>query len=349
MATTYTERLQPIPLVADRNALREAKLTSLARAALITVRRVREPATRMAWRDDGDVELILRSAVAPASTANASALTTIKLAFVAALTPVSAAAAVIARSLQLSFDGALQIGIPALTMPQAKWISEGAPIPVVKGSSSPGPMISPYKIAVITSLTNELIARSNAESVIRQVLIENTGPTLDAAMFSAAAGTPGLQPPGLLHGIAALTASTATGYDAMVSDVGDIVQALAGASGAGPALVIAAPKQALALGLAARDPLTVLASAALPVGTVVGVVPQAVATEIGAPRLDAAKEATMHMDDTPAEIVGTGGAVASPSVISVYQADSTALRLIMPATWGLRSPSAVAWMQDVKW
>jgi hypothetical protein len=53
------------------------------------------------------------------------------------------------------------------------------------GVSSSGPQINPFKIAVITSLSNEMIAHSNAESMIRALLIENTAPALDAAMFSA--------------------------------------------------------------------------------------------------------------------------------------------------------------------
>ena len=195
--TAVLER-RPVPLRPDPDAMFDRAMTSIARAAIITARRVREPHVKNLWRDDRDAELITRTAVSPTSTSDAAALATIRLAFIAALMPVSAAAQLIARSLQLSFDGAVEIGIPALTMPNAKWIREGAPIPVTQGNLTAGPMIEPYKLAVITSLSNEMIARSNAESMIRQLLIENTGPAIDAVMFSTNAGTPGLQPPGLL-------------------------------------------------------------------------------------------------------------------------------------------------------
>lgn len=341
-----------LPFRPDPFARREAALTSLARAAIITAKRTRDKSVRNSWRDDSDADLIVRSAVTPTaiSGSDAAALATIKIAFIAALTPVSAAAQVIARSLGLTFDGATQISIPALTLPKAQWISEGASIPVVQGHSSSGAMISPHKIAVITSLTNELIARSNAESVVRQILVEGVAPALDAAMFSTDAGTPGLQPPGILNGIAPLAASSAGGnYDNMIDDVGDIVQALAPVSGSGQPVIIAAPKQAVALGMAARDPLSVLSSAALPVGTVVGVVPEALATVVESPRLDASGEVgSLNMEDAPAEIVDGSGTVARP-IMSVFQTDSTALRLIMPATWALRSSSAVAWVEGVHW
>jgi hypothetical protein len=54
-----------IPFRPDPFARQEAALTSLARAALLTVRRVREKNARNAWRDDSDVDLITRAATTP--------------------------------------------------------------------------------------------------------------------------------------------------------------------------------------------------------------------------------------------------------------------------------------------
>jgi hypothetical protein len=349
-AMNYAADRSPIPLRPDPSAVFATALRSLARAAVVTARRARNPHAKSQWRDDADVDLIMRSAVAPSSTSNTAALMTVRMAFIAALQPVSAAAAVITKSMQLSFDNALSIGFPSLIMPRAQWIRESAPIPVVQGVAAAGPRLNPTKVAVIVSLSNEMINASNAESIIRQMLIENTGPVLDQAMFSSGAGVPGLQPPGILSGVAPIAASSGTGYDAMIDDVGNIAQALAPVSGSGQPIIVAAPKQAVALGMAARDPLSVLSSAALPVGTVIGVVPQALATVVEAPRLDASGEAgSLHMEDTaPAEIVDGSGVYAKP-VMSVFQMDSVALRLILPATWQLRSPSAVAWIQGTNW
>ncbi len=350
--TAVMER-RPISFRADPDATYERATRSFSRAALIAARRVRDKSARNAWRDDGDVDLVLRSPVDPSSISGADtiALATIKLALLRQLFAVSAAANVIARSLGLSFDRAAQITVPTLTMPTASWTGEGQPINVVQGLTSAKAVLTPSKIAVITTLTREMIESSNAVPIIQQLMIENCGPTLDAAMFSANVGTPGLQPDGILNGIAPLAPSSgaATIYDAMINDVGSLVQAVSPASGAGLPIIIATPKQWTSLNMALRDPLAAIPSAALPVGTVVAVIPQALATVVEAPRLEASAEAgALHMDDQPAEIVDASGTYAKP-VISVFQTDSTALKMVLPATWALRSPSAVAWLQGANW
>ena len=109
---------------------REGAVTSIVRACLEVAKGVSD------YPEDRLADLIIhRSAVAPTSRADAAALALVAVKFVASLTPVSAAAAVISRSLQLSFDGAAQITVPALSLPNAAFISEGAAIPVVMGTT----------------------------------------------------------------------------------------------------------------------------------------------------------------------------------------------------------------------
>jgi hypothetical protein len=91
--------------------------------------------------------------------------------------------------LQLSFDGAAQINVPALTLPYAEFLGEGQAIPIVQGTSSPGAVVVPAKIGLSVPLTNEMINHSNAEQMVRMVLAENVGATLDAALFSTTAAS----------------------------------------------------------------------------------------------------------------------------------------------------------------
>lgn len=335
----------PIPLRPNRDALREAALTSLVRACVNAARKVHDRFAKSAWPDDRHADLIIRAATTPATLADTTALHQIALYFVASLIPVSAAAAVIARSLQLSFDRAAQISVPALTLPHAAWLGEGAPLPVVQGTSSPGALIGPCKLGVIVPLTGEMIRRSNAEAIVRQVLLENSAQTLDIAMFSADAAVAGVKPAGILNGIDALPASAATSaLDAMVADIGSIAAALAPSSGASQPMLIAAPRQAVSLAmLAPRDLWSVAMSAALPDKTVIGVVPAGIATVIDPPRIEAGSDPLVQMDDAP-----SGGVMTGPT-ISLYQSDQIGLKFIMPATWGLRSPSAVAWITGTAW
>ncbi len=335
----------------DPLGLRAAALTSVTRACLTVARNAHGRPTKSAWPDDRNAEMLLtRAAASPASLANAPALAHMAWQFVASLIPVSAAAAVIGQSLKLEFDGSAQINVPGLTLPSASWVGEGGSIPVLQGTSSPGGVVLPSKLASIIPLTNEMINHSNGEQMVRQVLIENVGPTLDAAMFSATAAVANVRPAGVLAGIAPLAASTATTpLDAMVADIAAIAEALAPAAAASPPVLVAAPAQAAALMLRApRDLWAVLMSAALPAGTIIGIVPAGIATVVESPLIEAGSDAVVHMDDQPGELVDIGGVWARP-ICSLWQTDSVGLRFVMPATWARRSPSAVAWIEGAKW
>jgi hypothetical protein len=326
-------------------------MTSLARACLNVARRARDPLVRNAWPDDRVAGLLTtRAPVSSMTLADAVALQHLALHFVASLTATSAAAAVIARSLRLTFDGAAQIGVPGLTLPTAAWLGEETAIPIVDGTSSAGAVIDPYKVGVGLVLTNEMINHSNAEAMMRQVLIENVGPVLDVAMFGAGAGVPGVNPPGILNGIAPLAASSLTGIDAMVADVAAIAQALAPSAGGSAPILITAPAQAVALAmLPPRSAFEVFASGQLPAGRIVAVVPAALATVVEAPGIVASSQATVHMSNAPAaELVAADGTVAGPQM-SMFQTDSVVEKLTLPATWALRSASAVAWFNAVTW
>jgi hypothetical protein len=341
---TYDPR--GVRLVPDALTVRDRALAAVAKACLFCAKNAGKTPGRNHWSDDRDVELIIRSPVAPASTQNSSALATLSVAFVAALTPASAAAQVISKSLKLSFDGAATINVPGLSLPTAAWVGEGHAIPVIQGlTTSPSPVLQPYKLATIVTLTNELINSSDAEPMVRQLLIENCGPSLDVAMFGTGAGTPLVQPPGILNAIAPLAASTASGLDAMIADLGAIGAALGPASGGSTPVIVGSPGQALSMRLFAPDAvLDVYSSNALPAGTVVGIVPAGVATVVEAPRIDASQDLSIQSVDVPADEL-----MASGPVYSMFQKDSVSLKLVMPATWVRRSISAAAWIQSVKW
>lgn len=239
----------PVPLRPDRDAMRAAAVTSLTRAAIATGLRTLDPANYAghdkAWPNDRNIDLVLRAPSSPTDTVNAAALATVATAFVAALVPVSAAAGLIARGLQLSFNGAVAINVPGLVLPLADFIGQAKPIPAVQGTSNAA-RLDPYKLAVIVALTGEMMRNSNAETVVRQVLIDNVGPSLDAAMFSADAGVAEERPPGLLHGITALTpAAAGTKAETMVDDIAALAAAVAPVAGNGQIVIVAAPAQAV--------------------------------------------------------------------------------------------------------
>jgi hypothetical protein len=320
-------------------------------AALDKSAKPAEHARRHYGSDDRTLELVLRAATSPASLAGNPALAHVVAAFLDALVPVSAGADLLRRCIGLNFNGAAQIIAPAISIPVADFVAELAPIPVVQAVTSAGPTLLPHKLAVLTSLTGEMVRNSNAETLVRQVMIEATGPAIDKVLFSAnAAGTD--RPAGLLNGIAALTpAAPGEKAQAIVDDLQQLALALAPITGNGNIALVASADAAVALRL--RLPQTVewpvLTSASLAAKTVIMIAMNAVVSAVeGTPQIDASQETSVHFETQPQPIVSSAGVVATP-IGSVYQIDSVALRLRWPISWARRDARGIAWMSGVNW
>jgi hypothetical protein len=348
--------INPIPLRPDPSAMRSAALTSIVRASIAVATRhlAAFGAPGKTFPHDRDVDMILRAPSSPASTTNTPQLAHIAYAFVAALVPVSAAAALIDRSLKLNFDGAASISVPNLTLPNADFVGQGKPIPVVMGASSSGVLLEPHKLATIIALSGEMLRNSNAEAIVRQVLLDNIGPSLDSVMFSAAAAVADVRPPGLLNGIAPLTPTAAGPNQAelMVRDVGKLATAVAAVAGNSDVVIIAAPAQAVALRIytwvGGPSPFPIMSSASLPPGRVIAIAARALATAFDAPQIDASRTSALHIASPAADLADSGGTLAQP-IKSLMQIDAVGLRLRMPCGWALRTPTALAYLDSVSW
>jgi hypothetical protein len=301
-----------------------------------------------AWPNDASVPMVLRAAVNPTLTSNAAALVPMTVEFVEALGPLSAAGELVNRGISLTSFGRGSVMVPGFAPGESTFIAEGAPIPVKQFASS-GPTLTPNKLASILVLTAELMDYSNADTLMRAALTESVAVGLDKVLFSNQAAVPGLHPAGILNGIAPLTPTAVTGgkTDAMASDIELLLTAIGPVAGSGWMVVAAVPQTvSLQFRLAQQVP-NVVASSALAAGTVIAIAPRAFVSVIEAPRVDSSIEAVLHMDDAPAAIAN-GGGVAAPAR-SLFQTNSVGLRVITPASWGLRAAGAVAWMSGVNW
>src|SRR5262249_42398862 len=218
-------------------------------------------------------------------------------------------------------------------------------------TTSTAATLAPFKLAVITTLSGEMMRSANAEDLIRQALIESTGPAIDKVLFSAsAAGTD--RPAGLLNGIAGLT-PTASGPakgEVLVDDLQKLATAIAPVSGNGNVVLVASPDAAAALVMRLPSSVEwpVLTSASLAARTVIAVAANAVVSAVeGAPQIDARQETELHRETNPQPIV-SGGGFATP-VGSMFQTDQVALRLRWPISWALRASNGLAWMTNVNW
>jgi hypothetical protein len=357
----YAPPRQGIPLRPDPRARAEASIAALTRACIASARHgldktVRpDEFARRTWGDGSEpVQYLLRAASSPAQTSApgwAQELAHVVTIFLPSLAPLSAGSALLARGLQLSFDGALAIKLPLIAQGQASFVGEQKPIPVVQFATSAGVTLTPFKLASIATLTREMLDSSNAETIVRQTLSESVANGLDAALFSASAGTTD-HPPGLLNGVTATTASVAAiKTDAMTDDLDAIIQKVARVAGAGATLLVASPEQAAAIKLRYLKDLDypLLASAALPAGSVVAVAANALASAFGGvPVIEANQEAEVVMNDVPGEVVTIGGLTGAP-IASLFQSDRVALKIRMSANWVLRAPGAIAYVQGVTW
>jgi hypothetical protein len=301
--------------------------------------------------NDRALSLVLRAASQPATLAGNPVLAHVVVAFLKALTPVSAGADLLNRGVGLNFDGAAQLNVPGIAIPTSDFVAEGAPIPVVQAPTSAGATLVPHKLAVISALTREMMQSSNAETLVRQVLIESTGPAIDKVLFSANAAATD-RPAGLLHGIAPLTASTATEKsEAAADDLAQLALSVAPVSGNGNVVLVGGADTMAAI--KTRLPQTpdwpVLVSGSLPPKTAIMIAANAIVSAVeGTPQIDASQVAELHRETVPQEIVTAAGTVATP-VGSIFQTDEVALRMRWPISWALRDVRGIAWVQNVNW
>jgi hypothetical protein len=303
--------------------------------------------------DTGGISMMVKAASAPALTSSAGwakELSHTTLAFLSSLVPLSAGADLLSRGLQLTFDGANTINISTATVPLGDFVAEGQPIPVVSGTSTSQTILEAHKFASITVLTREVVEGGNAEALVRDALLQSTGPSLDRRLFDANAGVPDLRPPGLLFGKTPLSPASAAdkGID-MIADLSTLAAAVAPYAGNGGIIFIAAAAQstAITIGLFRFD-FPLLTSTSLPAGTVIAVARPALVTALGAtPQIDESKAATLHTDTAP-QAIASGGTMPSPVTVT-FQTDKIALRLRWPISWALRDPNAIAFMSAVTW
>jgi hypothetical protein len=316
----------PIPLRPDVNAQREASIRSLVRGVLGVARRSRETGDRIA-------DLIVRAVTEPTSPSDAQALGATAMALIAQLAPVNAASALLSAGLQVALGRNASLVLPSLSLPPSAWIGDLGGIPIFQGHSDAGVTLRPFKIGAGLAFSRELAEASGAEQVVRQLLSEAVSMTLDATLFSDDAGVVGLSPPGLLNGIAPLPSS-----GDLLGDFELVAEALGVVSGASRPIFVTSAGAAMRIALTAYNGPLVYASAAIDPGTVIGVVPGGLVSDLGVLRVERSSETTVHLSDMPA----TDLSGATP-VLSLFQSDLLGVKLILPLSWVLRSAAAIAW------
>ncbi|WP_409191039.1 hypothetical protein [Bradyrhizobium sp. RDM4] len=330
---------RPIPLRPDRDAAAREWRRSFVDDATVNV------LARMRKTSADEVRLELRSPVTPARVGDFPGKT---VTLVMILAQDTALSEILDQATKVDLTGVAQLNLSVPTnFSQAMFIEEGFPIPLARGAFS-GLLIDMIrKLALIAPITNELenYSAPTASVVIGQLLRISVGNGGAKVLLSADPAT-AAAPAGLLHGIAPLPAGASPADD---------INALIGAiSAAGintrSIFFVAAPEQASALSMQPWPNFKrkVIEANVLAPGTIIAIAADGfVVGGNGVPVVDVSKSATLHMSDTPAQIVAADGTVASPAV-SMFQTDSFALRCVCRLTWAA-APGAVAWIDGATW
>jgi len=282
--------------------------------------------------------------------------------FVALLGPESVYAQLSARGSSATFSGG-KVRFPARNATPnlaGDFVGERQPIPVKKGSVL-APSLPPKKVAVITAYSREMAQGSGGsmEAYLRTAILEDTGPVLDARLLDSNAGTD-VRPAGLLNGVT-LTPSAGTTLPDIITDLKAALTPVLEAGGGRRLVWLMNPLQAMSLSLqtdaagavvwpdAARrlGIADVIVSPNVPAGTLLLVDAAEFATAADvAPTFYTSNEGVLHMDDVPDPI--SDGTMAVP-VISLFQQDALALRMVQQMNWTMRRPGMVSGVSGIAW
>jgi hypothetical protein len=180
-----------------------------------------------------------------------------------------------------------------------------------------------------------------------QLATELDRPLLDTNPATAA------RPAGLRNNIDGLAPTAGGGETGLSTDLAALVAAIAPVAGS-QIVFVASPDVYAKLALRPASPLAfpVFASGGLDAKTIMAVAVNSLAVGFGdQPSFLISRDTTLHTEDAAPTDISTPGApatIAAP-VVSMFQTDSIALRLILNISWVLRAPDSVSWASPVTW
>lgn len=201
--------------------------------------------------------------------------------------------------------------------------------------------LKPYSVKALTEFTEEMLERSDIETLMKQLLSDAIGSALEQQFFSTTAGSTAA-PPGVLAGKTSLTPA-----DTFAEDAAALVAAL----GDSPSDIVFVVSPSRLISLSASMDLgafaaPVLGSSGVAADQMVAVDADGLAVGIGGVSHKVGIESTIH-EANPALPITTPTVVATP-VRSLWQSDAISLKSVLGVSWG-RAPTAAAFVQPLAW
>jgi len=335
----------------------ERAFIAAAKAAANLADRNPEAMAKRLWPRDTVTPALIRATTTPASTSGSGWADTLApdmvADFVQSLAPMSVAARLIDAGMRIPLAGRNSVNIPRRVngkpATDVSWIGQGAAIPVKPYALDAATLGPAKKLGLIVGMTRELVEHAGADTIIAQLMKEDIAASLDATMFSVTTGAD--QPSGLLAGLSAITASSATAKgDAMLEDMENLAGAVADGGG-GSTVYVMHPKQERSARLRLWADAVIWPCLSLSAGTVIALDPTAFASGFGSePRISASIEATPVYDTSAGQFstVGTPPTMAAP-ILSTFQQDLVVLRVVLSCAWALRQAGVVAYLTGATW
>jgi HK97 family phage major capsid protein len=264
----------------------------------------------------------------------------------------SAAAGLIQRGMQVSFDRRASIRIPGRLLDAndaGQWVAEAGAIPVRDLRITSGPTLTPHKLLVIVAFTREMTEQSAIEAISCALISEATALSLDRTMFGNQAED-GITPGGLLNGVTPIAAAGRVGSvaDTAAEDVGKLIAALVANNARRDPVLVMNPAQATRLKLVAgpKFDTPILQSNSIPDGTIIAVESSSFVSAFGStPEFEVADQIAIHMESaTPSDPIMSGQPVRS-----LWQVDSIALRMRLRAAFAMRAAGHVQTIVGANW
>lgn len=245
------------------------------------------------------------------------------------------------------------------------WVGQSKSIPVSKADFY-DVTLTDLQVAALAVVSKKLLreATPDAEMLVRDALVWASIKRVDETFLSAAAAASGVSPPGILNGLSALS-SNGTDGDALRADIRALRATFIAAKNAGGLQFVMNPALADAIGLLTNA----LGQDEFPnIGAEGGDLrrtPVVTGDHVNANHLILLKpsdiwkigdrgvevslstEAAIEMDNSPSGASDTP--TANASMVSMFQTESVALKVVRPLSYAKRRASAVAYIDDANY
>ncbi|MGB3044552.1 MAG: phage major capsid protein [Xanthobacteraceae bacterium] len=242
------------------------------------------------------------------------------------------------------------------------WVGESKSIPVSKADFMDVNLRN-LKVGALAVVSKELLRDSqpSAELLVRDALVNASAQKVDQTFLSASAESAGVSPAGILNGVSAGT-SAGSDIDGVIADVKALYAPFIAANNADGLQFVTTQSLSKALGLMQNtlgnwafpglsanggsllgDPL--VAGGNVGAGDLILLKPSDI-YKIGdrGVEVSMSTEASIQMDGAPDGASDTP--TANTSLVSMYQTDSVAIKVVRPLNFAKRRASAVAYVGD---